>query len=85
MATASPAPTPNPNAMRFALDVTLPGTVSASSVAEAGDNALLAALVGIDGVASVFGTSSFVTVTRQPGVDWEPIITAVQEVVGAHL
>ncbi|MBW3557197.1 MAG: NifU N-terminal domain-containing protein [Actinobacteria bacterium] len=85
MATATPSPTPNPNAMRFALDVTLPGTVSASSAEQAGDNAFVAALVGIEGVASVFGTGTFVTVTRRPGADWDPIMTAVQEAAATHL
>lgn len=85
MASATPSPTPNPNAMRFSLDVTLPGTVSASSVADAGDDAFLAALLAIDGVASVFGTADFVTVTRKPGTDWEELVPAVQEAAAAHL
>lgn len=85
MASATPSPTPNPNAMRFSLDVTLPGTVSASSAADAGDDAFLAALLAIDGVASVFGTADFVTVTRTPGTDWEELVPAVQEAAAAHL
>ena len=36
------------------------------------------------GVASVFGVNDFVTVTRQPGADWEPIIAAVQAAAEAH-
>lgn len=84
MASASPAPTPNPNAMRFSLDVTLPGTVTASSAAEAGDNAFVAALLAIDGVASVFGTGDFITVTRRAGTDWGDIIPAVQEAASTH-
>ena len=85
MATATPSPTPNPNALRFSLDVTLPGTVSASSVAEAGDDAFLAALLAIDGVASVFGTADFVTVTRKPGAEWDEIVEAVQDAAANHL
>lgn len=85
MASASPSPTPNPNALRFSLDVTLPGTVSASSATDAGDDAFLGALVAIPGVASVFGTADFVTVTRQAGADWEDIVPAVQEAAAAHL
>jgi hypothetical protein len=85
MATASPSPTPNPNALRFGLDVTLPGTVSASSAADAGDDPFLSALLAIDGVASVFGTADFVTVTRAPGGDWDEIVPAVQAAAAAHL
>ena len=85
MASASPSPTPNPNALRFSLDVTLPGTVSASSASEAGDDPFLSALLAIDGVASVFGTADFVTVTRSPGADWDVIVPAVQAAAAEHL
>ncbi len=85
MATATPSPTPNPNALRFGLDVQLPGTVSASSAADAGDDPFLGALLAIDGVASVFGVSDFVTVTRTAGADWDDIVPAVQEAAAAHL
>jgi hypothetical protein len=85
MATATPSPTPNPNALRFSLDVTLPGTVSASSAADAGDDPFLSAVLGIDGVASVFGTADFVTVTRKAGGDWDAIVPAVQEAAAEHL
>lgn len=85
MASASPSPTPNPNALRFGLDVTLPGTVSASSAADAGDDPFLSALVAIDGVASVFGTADFVTVTRKPGAEWDAIVEAVQAAAAEHL
>lgn len=85
MASATPSPTPNPNAMRFSLDVTLPGTVSASSADEAAGDPFLAALLGIDGVASVFGTADFVTITRQPDADWEPIKAAVEAAAAEHL
>ena len=32
----------------------------------------------------MFGVNDFVTVTRQPGADWEPIIAAVHA-AAAHL
>ena len=38
MATASPAPTPNPNAMRFQLDTTLPATINFKGAADAADH-----------------------------------------------
>ena len=85
MATASPSPTPNPDAMKYTLDVSLPDTINASSVADAAGNPFLEAVLGTDGVASVFGINDFVTITRQPGADWDAITTAVQAAAGAHL
>ena len=37
------------------------------------------------GVAAVFGVNDFVTITRQPGADWAPIIAAVQAAAAVHL
>ena len=85
MATATPSPTPNPNALRFALDVSLPEPLSASSADEASANPLLAALFAIEGVASVFATSDFITVTRARGADWNSIVPGVQAAVAEHL
>ena len=85
MANASPSPTPNPNALRFALDVKLSDTITASSPDEAASSPFLAAVLGIDGVVSVFGTADFVTVTRRPGADWDDIVPAVQAAAAEHL
>lgn len=85
MATATPAPTPNPNALRFTLDVTLPQTINCSSVEQAAGSPLAAEILIVEGVASVFGANGFITVTRVPGADWGPITAAVQAAVEAHL
>lgn len=81
MATATPLTnaSPNPNALKFQLDVTLPDTISFRSAdeAKAAGNGFAAAVLGVDGVVSVFGTSDFVTVTRKPGTAWEQVIKAV--------
>src|SRR5438093_23443 len=45
MATATPGPTPNPDAMRFQLDVTLPETMNFTSADAAGGDAFAAAVV----------------------------------------
>lgn len=77
MATATPSPTPNPDAMKFTLDVHLPGMLNLASAAEAStpfEHAVFAA----PGVANLFGVNDFVTVTRTPGADWDPIVEAVQ-------
>ena len=85
MANALPSPSPNPNALRFQLDVTLPGTISANSAAEAEGDPFLAAVFAVPGVAAVFGVNDFVTVTRVPDAEWEPIVEAVQAEAAKHL
>jgi hypothetical protein len=42
-------------------------------------------VLGAPGVANLFGVNDFVTVTRVPGADWEPIITAVRHAAEEHL
>jgi Scaffold protein Nfu/NifU N terminal len=69
MATAAAAPTPNPNAMKFTLDTSVPSDLEASPFGQA--------LLGIPGVVGVFGVGDFVTVTRAPDADWDTIVPAV--------
>ena len=85
MASASPSPTPNPDAMKYTLDVTLPGSFNVTSAEAAGESPFAAAVFAAGGVASVFGVNDFVTVTRQPGADWGPITEAVQAAAADHL
>ena len=85
MAHAEPQPSPNPNALRFQLDVTLPDTVSFSSAAEAAGDPFAEAVFAAPGVASIFGVNDFVTVTRTPGADWDPIVSAVRAAATEHL
>ena len=85
MATANPSPSPNPNALRFGLDITLPDTLSFNDAAAAAENPFAKAVFEAPGVASIFGVNDFVTVTRQAGADWEPIIAAVQQAAAEHL
>ena len=85
MATATPQPSPNPNALRFQLDVTLPGTLSFGNAEAAEAHPFAKEVFGAAGVASVFGVNDFVTVTRTAGAEWEPIIAAVQAAASQHL
>jgi hypothetical protein len=85
MATANPTPSPNPNALKFELDVTLPDTISFSSAADAAGNPFAEAVFAAPGVASIFGVNDFVTVNRTADADWEPIIAAVQSAAAQHL
>ncbi len=85
MATATPEPSPNPNALRFQLDTTLDETMQFASAAEAEDDEFATAVFAAGGVASIFGVNDFVTVTRSPGADWDPIVEAVQKAAEEHL
>lgn len=85
MATVEPSTTPNPDAMKFTLDVTLPEMMNASTPSDAPDSPFVAAVLAADGVASVFGVNDFVTITRHPDADWQPIIDAVRSAAAEHL
>jgi scaffold Nfu/NifU family protein len=85
MATASPAPTPNPNAMRFQLDTKLPGTINFKDADDAADHPFARAVFETEGVAAVFGVNDFVTITREPDADWDAIVEGVQAAAAAHL
>lgn len=81
MATATPSPTPNPDAMKFTLDTKLPESINVRSAADAPDGSFVTRIFEAGGVASVFGVNDFVTVTREPGADWDPIVEAVKTAV----
>ena len=85
MATATPSPTPNPDATKYTLDTTLPEMVNITSAEAAAGNPFAEAVFAAGGVASLFGTNDFVTVTRQPGADWDAITAAVQAAAAEHL
>jgi len=87
MARATASPTPNPDAMKFVLDVPLPGQVRAAAgeTVPGPAGAFAGAVLALDGVASVFGVNDFLTVTRRPGAPWEPIVCGVEEAAAAHL
>jgi len=85
VANASPSPTPNPNAMKFTLDVTLPETLSVASPEAAAGVPFAEAVFAAGGVASIFGVNDFVTITRQAGAEWEPIVAAVVAAAEANL
>lgn len=84
MATATPAPTPNPNALRFTLDVTLAEMMNVTSAADAA-TPFQQAVFAAPGVASLYGVNDFVTVTRTEGADWDPIVAAVVAAAAEHL
>ncbi|MGI9033721.1 MAG: NifU N-terminal domain-containing protein [Acidimicrobiales bacterium] len=85
MASASPSATPNPNAMKYTLDVKLPATINFANGEAAAGNPFAAAVFAGGGVASLFGVNDFITVTRQPGADWDAITASVQAAAAEHL
>ena len=85
MATATPSPTPNPDALKYTLDVALPESIRFDDAASAADHPFARAVFEEEGVASVFGVNDFVTITRHPGSDWDPITEAVQQAAAEHL
>lgn len=85
MASVIPSPTPNPNAMKFSLDIRLPESFSFADAQAAAGHPFSHAVFAAPGVAAVFGTADFVTVTRKPGVEWDPIVSAVEMAAAEHL
>ena len=63
MACARPESTPNPDAMKFTLDVTLPDRLLANRGDDV-DDPFVRALLAIDGVASIFGINGEVPDSR---------------------
>jgi hypothetical protein len=84
MATATPSTTPNPNAMKFTLDITWPEMFDISSP-DAATTPFQQAVFSAPGVAGLFGVRDFVTVTRHPDATWEPIVAAVVAAAEEHL
>jgi hypothetical protein len=76
VAHASPSPTPHPNEMKFTLDTTLPATLNVTSAGAAAGHRFAEAGFAAGGVAAIRGVNGFITVTRQPGFEWDPIVAA---------
>jgi len=87
VASAEPSPTPNPNALKFTLDRTVPHMINVRKGEEGSDteDPFTLAVLATEGVIAVFATNDFVTVSRAEGADWDPIIAAVQAAAADHL
>ncbi len=85
MASATPSPTPNPNALKFTLDVVLAETINVTSPGDAPGASFAEAVFAAGGVVAVFGVNDFVTVSREAGADWEPIVAAVKAAAETYL
>ncbi len=72
--------TPNPNSMKLNLSETLKrlGTFNAENMDQS--PILVRQLLQIPGVAGVFATANFLTLNRDPRLDWQPILEAVRSI-----
>jgi hypothetical protein len=76
-------PTPNPNATKFSVGrpVGGPGTVVRGAQP---DEEYLAELLELDGVASVFFTADFVTISKTPDGSWDAITPEATAILERH-
>lgn len=88
--TVTVQPTPNPNALKFVLNVPVKSTDSAifRTYEDAADVPLAAVLIRLSGVSEVYFSGKFITVTQTGDVNWdvlEPSVTkAVLDNIAAH-
>ena len=71
--------------MKFTLDTTLPAMFNVTSADAAAGHRFAEAVFAAGGVAAIFGVDDFITVTRQPGFEWDPIVAAVVAAAASHL
>jgi hypothetical protein len=78
-----PMDTPNPNAMKFTLSVTVAETGSFSFNSGDTDIAhpIAAAVVALEDVESVFGVNDFITVSKKAAADWNALLPKVVEAI----
>jgi hypothetical protein len=79
--------TPNPNSLKFSANRTVwEGRAQTfNSADEALMSPLAQRLLAVPGVKSVFFLRDFVTISREPGAEWEPIAAQVEAVLRGHL
>jgi len=85
--TVRPEPTPNPNAVRFALSAPVLGDKprSFASAAAAQGTPWAVRLFAIPGVVSLFGMKDFLTITKAPDAAWDEILESATAVLAKDL
>lgn len=76
-------PTPNPNAVKFTVGQPVGGPATYLAGGPV-DDPLAAELLSIEGVASIFMTADFVTLTRAEDADWNAITPEASRVLEAR-
>jgi hypothetical protein len=81
--TVDPQDTPNPNAIKFTLNIPVAETGSFSFTSEDSDieHPIAAAVVALDGVVSVFGVNDFLTVSKAPDASWNELMPLVVDAI----
>ena len=77
------APTPNPNAMKFIVGSSVGGPGTYVAGADAPEE-WAASLLELDGVASVFFTADFVTISKTPTASWDVITPEATAILESH-
>ena len=79
-------PTPSPNTMKLHLDETLEAGIRKTYTLDNERSAppIVARLLHIEGVKSVFHTADFMAIDRKGSADWPAILSGVQEVFGTR-
>jgi len=88
MATISAESTPNPNSLKFTASegpFRHDGVASFSSADEATDHSFAQRLFALEGIADVFITPQFVTVSKRPDAQWGDTIRDIKSILSAHL
>ena len=82
-----PEPTPNPNAVRFALPSPVLGDKPRTygSAAAAQGTPWAERLFGLPGVVSLFGMKDFLTITKSPSASWDAIVPKATEILSTDL
>lgn len=85
--TVTVQPTPNPNALKFVLNVPVKSTDSAifRTHADASLVPLAAAIMKIDGVSEVYFSGKFITVTQTGAVLWDVLEASITTAIMAHM
>lgn len=79
-------PTPNPNSLKITASAPLsPKPVTYATAAAAAPDPLASKLFAVPGVKSVFVLNNFVTVTKDPAVDWGAMADQLAKIVEEHL
>ena len=78
--------TPNPNSIRVGLSEPMfPVAKTYRTAAETEGNALAGDLIAIAGVVQIFMLNNFISINKDPGVDWAKIEPTVAQVLMKHL
>ncbi len=85
--TVTVQPTPNPNALKFVLNVPVKSTDSASfrSADDAAPVPLAALLMKLEGVSEVYFSGRFITVTQTGAVNWDVLEKSVTQAILAGM